>query len=550
MATPGDAGAAAIITVVSIDDPIESFNDGSPPDSDSTACGNTGTTPGQLRLIAFQRAADIWGRFIDSNVEIEIGASFDPLPCSAFSTVVGAAGPEAAFADFTGAPRANTFYPVALANALFGSDLDPGVVDIGAFFNSAIGTTCPFPKVWYYGLDAKPPANTIDFLTIVLHEISPGLGFISGVDADTGAKLWGLDDAYMVNLENHLTGELYPTMTNAERVAASTSNALHWVGPNVVAAGVGLDSGRHPSGHVEMYAPFPQQGGSSVSHFSDSLGPEEMMEPFYTVVDHGPGLAHDLMADIGWSTATRHIDADLSGDRASDIVWRNTRTGSVYAWLMNGFQKGVGPLDGLSLQWEIKGLGDFDGIGEFDILWRNKTSRSTVIWQMNAFRRLTIAGIGQPSAAWEIVGVGDFNADGTTDILWINKNTGRTVIWRMRALAKISTPTIGTLRLVWKVVGVGDFDGDETDDILWRNKNTDSTVIWRMVNLARNGAKSIGRPSESWQVACVGDYDGAAADILWRNANNGRTVIWQMDGFDRTDVGTIGAPSDVWQIRC
>ena len=55
--------------------------------------GNTGTTVGEQRLIAFQRAADIWGSLLDSGVEIRIQASFTPLTCDATSATLGSAGP-------------------------------------------------------------------------------------------------------------------------------------------------------------------------------------------------------------------------------------------------------------------------------------------------------------------------------------------------------------------------------------------------------------------------------------------------------------------------
>ena len=86
---PRAADAAATITVVNLDGSLEGFNDPSTPDAASAAGGNTGATLGQQRLIAFQRAADIWGRFVDSNVTIRVGANFDPLSCSASSTILG-----------------------------------------------------------------------------------------------------------------------------------------------------------------------------------------------------------------------------------------------------------------------------------------------------------------------------------------------------------------------------------------------------------------------------------------------------------------------------
>ena len=293
--------AAATITVINLDGAGEGFNDASAPDANSTAGGNSGTTLGAQRLQAFQFAADLWGAELDSSVEIRVGANFDPQTCSANSTILGSAGPVNVFRDFNGALVANTWYPAALANKLNGSDLSVND-DIGATFNSAIGTTCAFPNVWYYGLDGNPPGNDIDFATVVSHEIAHGLGFLTLVNLGTGAKFIGYDDAYMLNLEDHGTGMQYPDMDDAERVAASIATGnLHWTGPLVVSDSTFLTAGKaSPSGHVQMNAPNPARPGSSVSHFDTALTPNEQQEPSYTMVDQTVGLSRSLMGDIGW----------------------------------------------------------------------------------------------------------------------------------------------------------------------------------------------------------------------------------------------------------
>jgi len=84
---------------------------------------------------AFQRAADIWGGLISSNVTIRVGADFDPLlDCNASSAILGSAGPNTVHRDFHREACAHTWYPAALANALNGSDLAPSTDDISATF--------------------------------------------------------------------------------------------------------------------------------------------------------------------------------------------------------------------------------------------------------------------------------------------------------------------------------------------------------------------------------------------------------------------------------
>src|SRR5262245_1208860 len=292
-----DAAHAANVTVISYDGAGEGFNDPTPI---APVGGNPGTTIGAQRFNAFQHAADIWGALIDSPVVIRVGARFDPLSCSASSAVLGSAGPTNAVRDFAGAPVANTWFAVALGNSLFGSDLIPNTDDVSATFNSAIGTTCPFPLGWYYGLDGNPPGNQLDFVTVVLHEMGHGLGFLTFVDLGAGTKLGGLDDTFMRHLEDHTTGKMYPAMSNAERVTASTNTGnLHWVGPEVAADSGVLTAGR-VGDHVRMFAPAPQQGGSSVSHFDDVLTPNEPMEPRYTGPRHTLGLTVPALQDMGW----------------------------------------------------------------------------------------------------------------------------------------------------------------------------------------------------------------------------------------------------------
>ncbi len=295
--------SAATVTIINLDVAGTGLNDTTPA---TPVGGNAGTTKGDQALIVFEEAASIWGGILGSPVEIKVGSSFAALSCSATSGVLGSAGPQTAHRDFANAPLASTWYPQALANSLAGADLDAATNDIGMQFNGSMGTPgCLESLSWYMGLDAVEPANTISLLSVALHEIGHGLGFASFVTLSTGALFNALPDGYSSNLEDHSTGLLYPAMTNAQRVAASTNTGnLHWTGALVVAASGVLSSGAHASGHVEMYAPNPAQQGSSVSHFSTSLTPNELMEPSHTGPDLHPGLAVPLLQDMGWALAT------------------------------------------------------------------------------------------------------------------------------------------------------------------------------------------------------------------------------------------------------
>lgn len=307
IAVLGSTGSqAATVVVVNSDGAGEGFND---PTAASPVGGNAGTTVGAQRLIAFQHAANIWGRLVASAVPIRVNAQFNPLTCTTSSAVLGSAGPNTVYRGFTGAPVASAWYLASLANALSGSDLDPTTDDMNATFNSNIGTAgCLDSSGWYYGLDSNPPSGKIDFVAVLVHELGHGLGFLTFVNLNSGNKFLGYDDAFMLNLEDHgATPADYPSMSNAQRVTASThTGSLHWVGAKVRAAS-GMLSGGNVGDHVKMFAPNPQQPGSSVSHWDTTLTPNQIMEPSYTSALHRPVLELPLFRDIGWKLLSNDI---------------------------------------------------------------------------------------------------------------------------------------------------------------------------------------------------------------------------------------------------
>ena len=295
---------ATQIVIVNMDSAGEGFNDNT---SVSASGGNSGTTIGQQRLQVFEFAASIWESLVNSDVPIFVEAKFDSLTCTSTSAILGSAGTKTVHRNFTNAPFTNTYYAVALANSLAGMDLSSSA-DISATFNGDLdnNSNCLGNFSWYYGLDGNKPPSTIELLSVVMHEIGHGLGFITFVNTATGAKFGtpGRDDAFMLNLEDHSINKTWNNMTNSQRLASATDTAdLHWTGSAVTSKVSDYSAGIN-QGHIRMYAPSPLEGGSSVSHFSKTLTPNELMEPTDTGPKQGAGLAKELFQDIGWNIFT------------------------------------------------------------------------------------------------------------------------------------------------------------------------------------------------------------------------------------------------------
>ena len=159
-----------------------------------------------------------------------------------------------------------TFYPSPLANQLLGYDFSTQR-DIRIEMNSNFS--------WYYGTNAPTPSNQVDWITIMLHEITHGLGFFS-LCGNNGAYSYATSTggisptSYPGIFDRQLylgtTGSICLTDINqSQRATLVTSNNLYSGRPSsyLLAANGGT--------RVKMYAPNSWQGGSSVSHWDDMV---------------------------------------------------------------------------------------------------------------------------------------------------------------------------------------------------------------------------------------------------------------------------------------
>ncbi len=225
--------SAANVVLFNLDPPGIGLNDPTPA---APVGGNPGTTIGDQRIIAYLTAAQIWSDTLTSDVDILVGATFQPLPCTPTGGTLGAAGPTAAFINFPNAPLTNVIYTSALADSIAGFDLDPGNLDIVSFFNSDLDDNdpnCIAGTTWYYGLDNNQGSN-IDFLTTVLHEIGHGLNFLELVSEATGGLFAGFPDIYTTFMLDLDLGATWDTLTDAERLVSQVNTGnLVWNGANV-----------------------------------------------------------------------------------------------------------------------------------------------------------------------------------------------------------------------------------------------------------------------------------------------------------------------------
>ncbi|MFO1046922.1 MAG: hypothetical protein U1E52_03340 [Geminicoccaceae bacterium] len=241
---------------------------------------------------AFQRAVDIWARQarIASSVPITINARFERLG----SGILGSAGPNFIWRNFSGAPQRGTWYPDALANKLHGSQLDAGA-DILASFSSA------FPN-WHFGSGAAP-AGKYDFTSVVLHEIGHGLGFLGAGDVSSNrgtVRYSGMPFIYDRYTENRAGKLLLTFANNSTALSAQLRGGnLFFDSALVRSANGGL--------RARLYAPSNFEPGSSYSHLDEATfragNPNSLMTPQLgqgeTIRSPG-GITLAVFDTLGW----------------------------------------------------------------------------------------------------------------------------------------------------------------------------------------------------------------------------------------------------------
>ena len=245
----------------------------------------------ELAKPAVERAADIWAQSIETVVPVQIQVFWDSLP----PNYLGFGSPYEVLHDFEGAELANRQYAIALANQMAGQDLNPEAPD----FVIRIAKDAQ----WHFGLDGQPEDDEYDLVTVALHEMAHGLGFLGSANHNGTSGFIGFQgipfafDQFVE--ESDGTPVLDYTSGTIGLGDVLESDALYWSG----------DYGQEaqPIGRPRLYAPSSWFGSASFSHLREGSYPSgdanSLMTPFLGTAEviHNPGaIALGMMRDIGW----------------------------------------------------------------------------------------------------------------------------------------------------------------------------------------------------------------------------------------------------------
>ena len=138
--------------------------------------GATGFIGGNLARELWRRGDDVQALIRPGSNQLAIrDTGIIPIE----GDILGGAGAMKAHKNF-GHGKPGVWYSDAIADKLSGIDQNPDHPDILAEFNSNID--------FYFGMDGNTPANRFDFVTLVLHGLIHGIGFVGqdSYDVSTG----------------------------------------------------------------------------------------------------------------------------------------------------------------------------------------------------------------------------------------------------------------------------------------------------------------------------------------------------------------------------
>lgn len=327
-------------------------------------------TPPAEAVTALEYAAGLWGTWVSSTVPIEVTACWTPNLSG--GDALGTGLPVEYVRNFPGAPLVDTAYSIALANALSSSDLNPARADMTLQFKSDV--TWSFVTTTTH---LTAPTENEDFVTVALHEMAHGLGFIGNMYTD---------DSNVGFCGDGLYGYLYPCPTPYDWFAVDGAGVplLDYRAPDPRELGTrlksdanfgGLNTVAANGGLAKLYTPATFYFGSSLSHLDLSTfqtGEDRLMTPSYNGVARHPGpVTLAILQDMGWLRADGAPNVTTSGPRVvvvghdavfgTELDWiGHTGQAITYTWtvadrdVITHTTRGI--TDSATLSWTVPGL--------------------------------------------------------------------------------------------------------------------------------------------------------------------------------------------------
>ena len=287
-----------------------------------------GQTWPDAAIKAFEFAVEIWEQHVESEIPIRVRANwtnFGDRPDA--ENLLGSAGPTR-IVRFDEGPGIfpGTWYPVALGSALSGRNIVDQIPDESFDINANL--SCEQPR-WHFDTNRVPPAQRLDFATVVLHEIGHGLGFTGSmsVDIDDDREVeeeiaqWGIQpeagasplplvyDRFAVDGGEAMLIDVDVYANPSEglyRALTGQVGGVFFDGPNATLTNEEANDPSVVGEAPPLFSPEPWNAGSSFSHVDQNTytgTANALMRPFVSSAEsvHSPGpVVCGILSDMGW----------------------------------------------------------------------------------------------------------------------------------------------------------------------------------------------------------------------------------------------------------
>jgi Fibronectin type III domain len=285
--------------------------------------------------VPIQAGIDIWSQYWKSSVPVKIMVQGTAMEGEGIETLTNAA-PYNFFRGFKGAPDSTIWYPTAMANALANKDLDPANPDL------VINVNITRANSFYLGSDGNCPSYEYDLESLIIHEMSHGLGFFSNDTFDLNSGYGTIDEPtpFDAFAQTPNGSRLMDLQSPSVALGTALQNTLVWSGSH----GISANNGVKPI----LETPSPYVPGISVSHLDQSTfeksGANALMTPYWPtgVVYRSPGslvlaMFQDMLGKTPPGTPTTIPDAPqnvsaIVGDKSAIVNFDapdNSRTSPV-----------------------------------------------------------------------------------------------------------------------------------------------------------------------------------------------------------------------------
>ena len=251
---------------------------------------------------AFDFATDILSSRLSSAVPINVIVQWVALGPGALA----GAGPAEFITNFPNSAE-RTAYPIALAEKLTGealnNDNEPDIfIQISR------------EQDWYYNFQDTTVigAEQFDFVSIVLHEMIHGLGFVGFANVG-GGNTGSIKTSGFTDIPDGVPSiyNVYMETGAGQNLCATLPDPSTNLGTALTNEDLFLNTPRFKQTNdaPKIYAPSSFQQGSSIHHLDQVTyrgTPNSLMTPIASLatIEHDPGISIDILYDLGWSTTT------------------------------------------------------------------------------------------------------------------------------------------------------------------------------------------------------------------------------------------------------